>query len=163
MRPWKGLFFAGLLGLVAITLANSGAGETKPVRVALVKMPYVGERNVPDTSRGPDYLEEGGIRQLLEQQGVQVQPTVTVALTADEERAYGSWNHLALASGDMTKLVAEERRKGNLPIGLLANCNGLLGMLSGLQHSGPMREPIKIGMLWLDAHPDFNTPETTRS
>jgi len=42
MRPWKDLFFAGLLGLVAITLANSGAGETKPVRVALVKMPYVG-------------------------------------------------------------------------------------------------------------------------
>jgi len=28
---------------------------------------------------------------------------------------------------------------------------------------GPTRAPIKIGMLWLDAHPDFNTPETTRS
>src|SRR5437660_1754108 len=163
MRPWKDLFFAGLLGLVAITLANSGAGETKPVRVALVKMPYVGERNVPDTSRGPDYLEEGGIRQLLEQQGVQVQPTVTVALTADEERAYGSWNHLALASGDMTKLVAEERRKGNLPIGLLANCNGLLGMLSGLQHSGPSAKPLRVGMVFVDAHGDFNTPETTLS
>src|SRR4029453_13039793 len=24
-------------------------------------------------------------------------------------------------------------------------------------------EPIKIGMLWLEPHPDFNTPETTRS
>src|SRR2546429_9961325 len=64
---------------------------------------------LPISSRGPDYLEEGGIRQLLEQQGVQVQPTVTVALTADEERAYGSWNHLALASGDMR---SEERRVG---------------------------------------------------
>src|SRR6266699_1349438 len=126
-------------------------------------MPYVGERNVPDTSRGPDYLEEGGIRQLLEQQGVQVQPTVTVALTADEERAYGSWNHLALASGDMTKLVAEERRKGNLPIGLLANRNGLLGMLSGLQHSGPSAKPLRVGMVFVDAHGDFNTPETTLS
>jgi len=37
------------------------------------------------------------------------------------------------------------------------------GMVAGLQHSGPTSEPIRIGMFWLDAHPDFNTPETTRS
>src|SRR2546430_14576184 len=163
MRPWKDLFFAGLLGLVAITLANSGAGETKPVRVALVKMPYVGERNVPDTSRGPDYLEQGGIQKLLEAQGVQTQPVSTTALTADEEKAYGSWNKLALASGDLAKTVSEERRSGYLPVGLLANCNGILGMLSGLQHSGPGAKPLRVGLVFIDAHGDFNTPETTLS
>src|SRR5437764_8274783 len=163
MRYWKALLFSGLLGFAATMLAKSGEGETKPVRVALVKMPYVGERNVPDTSRGPDYLEEGGIRKLLEQQGVQVRPTDTVALTAEEEKAYGQWNHLALAAGDMAKLVADERRGGYLPIGLLANCNGLLGMLSGLQHSGPSAKPLRVGMVFVDAHGDFNTPETTLS
>jgi hypothetical protein len=65
VRDSKTLFVAGVLGLVAMSLTKSGLGETKPVRVALLKMPYVGERNVPDTSRGPDYLEEGGIRKLL--------------------------------------------------------------------------------------------------
>jgi arginase len=35
--------------------------------------------------------------------------------------------------------------------------------VAGLQHSGPPGKPLRIGMLWLDAHPDFNTPETTRS
>src|SRR5213080_972251 len=163
MRYWKALLFSGLLGLAAMMLAKNGEGETKPVPVALVKMPYVGERNVPDTSRGPDYLEEGGIRKLLEQQGVQVRPTDTVALTAEEEKAYGQWNHLALAAGDMAKLVADERRGGYLPIGLLANCNGLLGMLSGLQHSGPTAKPLRVGMVFIDAHGDFNTPETTLS
>ncbi|HKD51052.1 MAG TPA: arginase family protein [Candidatus Acidoferrum sp.] len=163
MKYWKAVFPVGLLLLVAMALANRGAGETKPVRVALVKMPYVGERNVPDTSRGPDYLEEGGIRKLLEQQGVQVKPTDTVALTVDEEKAYGAWNHLALAAGDMGKTVAEERRGGYLPVGLLANCNGLLGMLSGLQHSGPSAKPLRVGMVFVDAHGDFNTPETTLS
>ncbi|PYT76453.1 MAG: hypothetical protein DMG40_26065 [Acidobacteria bacterium] len=163
MRYWKALLIACLLGFAAMSLAKIGESETKPVRVALVKMPYVGERNVPDTSRGPDYLEEGGIRKLLEQQGVQVAPTDAVRLTADEEKAYGSWNHLALAAGDMAKIVAEERRKGDLPIGLLANCNGLLGMLSGLQHSGPTAKPLRVGMVFIDAHGDFNTPETTLS
>src|SRR6266852_557942 len=163
MKHLKLLLIAGLMGFVAMSLAKSGESETKPVRVALVKMPYVGERNVPDTSRGPDYLEEGGIRKLLEQQGVQVKQTDTVALSAEEEKAYGSWNHLALASGDMGKLVAEERRGGYLPIGLLANCNGLLGMLSGLQHSGPSAKPLRVGMVFIDAHGDFNTPGTTLS
>jgi arginase len=145
------------------TFAQSSGTAAHSVRVALVKMPYVGERNVPDTSRGPDYLEEGGIRKLLEQQGVQVRSTDTVALTAEEEKSYGSWNHLALASGDMSKVVSEERRGGFLPVGLLANCNGILGMLSGLQHSGASAKPLRVGMVFIDAHGDFNTPETTLS
>src|SRR6266576_4985196 len=163
MRHWKAFVFTGLLGFVAMSLARSHESETKPVRVTLVKMPYVGERNVPDTSRGPDYLEEGGIRKLLEQQGVQVKATDTVALTTEEAKAYGSWNRLALAAGDMSKLVAEERRAGYLPIGFLANCNGLLGMLSGLQHSGTGAKPLRVGMVFIDAHGDFNTTETTLS
>jgi arginase len=145
------------------TFAQSSGTAAHSVRVALVKMPYVGERNVPDTSRGPDYLEEGGIRKLLEQHGVQVRSTDTVALTAEEEKSYGSWNHLALASGDMSKVVSEERRGGFLPVGLLANCNGILGMLSGLQHSGASAKPLRVGMVFIDAHGDFNTPETTLS
>src|SRR6266566_4659028 len=157
------LLILGLLPLSGVLFAQIREGSASPVRVALVKMPYVGERNVPDTSRGPDYLEEGGIRKLLEQQGVQVKATDTVALTTEEAKAYGSWNRLALAAGDMSKLVAEERRSGYLPVGLLANCNGILGMLSGLQHSGSTAKPLRVGMVFIDAHGDFNTPETTLS
>src|SRR5256886_1894606 len=157
------LLISGLLPLSGILFAQNPSGNANPVRIALVKMPYVGERNVPDTSRGPDYLEQGGIQKLLEAQGVQTQPVSTTALTADEEKAYGSWNKLALASGDLAKLVSEERRSGYLPVGLLANCNGILGMLSGLQHSGPGAKPLRVGMVFIDAHGDFNTPETTLS
>jgi len=44
-----------------MSTAKSGEGETKPVRVAL-KMPYVGERNVPDTSRGAYNLILGAMK-----------------------------------------------------------------------------------------------------
>jgi arginase len=163
LKRWIGLLLVGLLPITASSLAQGLDANAKAVRVVLVKMPYVGERNVPDTSRGPDYLEEGGIRKQLEQQGALVKPPDAVALTAEEEKTYGSWNHLALASGDLAKLVSEERRNGYLPVGLLANCNGLLGMLSGLQHSGPSGKPLRVGMVFIDAHGDFNTPETTLS
>jgi arginase len=163
MKHWTALLPAMLLLAPGVSMAQSQDGNTQSVRVALVKMRYVGERNVPDTSRGPDYLEEGGIRKLLEEQGVQTKQVSSVALTPDEEKAYGSWNHLALASGDLGKMISEERHNGFLPIGLLANCNGILGMLSGLQHSGPSARPLRVGMVFIDAHGDFNTPETTLS
>lgn len=37
------------------------------------------------------------------------------------------------------------------------------GLVGGLQHSDSTSDAIRVGMLWLDAHPDLNTPETTRS
>jgi arginase len=163
MKLWMPLLFVSLISLPVVCFAQTSGGGTKSVRVALVKMPYVGERNVPDVSRAPDYLEQGGIQKLLEDQGVQTRTVLNAALTADEEKAYGSWNKLALASGDLARLVSEERRSGYLPVGLLANCNGILGMLSGLQHSGPTAKPLRVGMVFIDAHGDFNTPETTLS
>jgi arginase family enzyme len=114
--------------------------------VALVKMPYVGERNVPELSGGPDYLKQGGIARLLEEQSCRTKPVSTVALTPEEEKAYGSWNRLALANGDLAKLIANERRGGYLPVGLLANCSSIIGMLSGLQHSGANGRPLRVGM-----------------
>src|SRR5437667_5567855 len=154
---------AGLTLLLAVTFAQIKDTTGNPVRVALVKMPYVGERNVPELSGGPDYLEQGGLRQLLEDQGVQASLSPPVALSADEDKACGSWNRLALANGDLAKIVADERRNGHFPVGLLANCSSILGMLSGLQHSGPTAKPLRVGMVFVDAHGDFNTPETTLS
>src|SRR6266436_7115930 len=122
MKRWMTLLLVGLLPLLGVSFAQNTSGDGTPVRVALVKMPYVGERNVPDVSRGPDYLEQGGIQKLLEEQGVQTKPVSNAALTPDEDKAYGSWNKLALASDDLSKIVSEARRNGYLPVELLANC-----------------------------------------
>src|SRR5258708_39533969 len=121
MKRCMMLLAVGLLPLLAVSFAQTNAPKGNPVRVALVKMPYVGERNVPELSGGPDYLEQGGLRKLLECQGFQAKLSSAAALTADEEKAYGSWNRLALAEGQLAKVVADERRRGSLPAGLLAN------------------------------------------
>ena len=131
--------------------------------VALIKMPYVGERNTAERSGGPDYLEQGGLEKLLQTRGCQTRPVSTVVLSPDEQKAYGEWNRLSLANGDLGKIVAAERRAGAFPVGLLANCSALAGMLAGLQHSGPSPRPLRVGLVFIDAHADFNTPETTLS
>jgi arginase len=126
-------------------------------------MPYRGERNLADLSDSPDYLEAGGLAKLVEQQGWRLRPTSTVALSPEERKAYGEWNRLGLANGQLGRIVAAERKQGGLPVGLLANCSAIMGMLGGLQRSGETSRPLRVGLVFIDAHGDFNTPETTLS
>ncbi|MGD2153616.1 MAG: arginase family protein [Gemmatimonadales bacterium] len=154
---------AALTVAPAIVSAQGYISAEGKVKVALVKMPYSGARNVPELSDVPDYLAEGGIEARLRGLGVELKPLSTVALTADEQREYGEWHRLGLANGHLAEIVAGNRRDGYLSVGLLANCSSLMGMLGGLQHSGPSSRPLRVGLVWIDAHGDFNTPETTLS
>jgi len=160
----KALTILTLGFLLPITAtAQDVIGADGGIRVALVKMPYTGSRNVAELSETPDYLMSGGIADALIQQGVVLLPTATIALTLEEEDDYGEWHRMALANGHLSETVAENTKQGYLSVGLLANCSSLLGMLGGLQHSGPTRRPLRVGLVWIDAHGDFNTPETTLS
>lgn len=47
---------------------------------------------------------------------------------------------------------------GDMPVVLASDCVSALGMVKGLSERYP-----EIGVIWYDAHGDFNTPETTPS
>ena len=157
--------------LVVLAFVASGSPVTAQkyrdsdgrVRIALVKMPFSGERNVPEFSGGPDYLEQGGLLPMLEGLGARLKTTPTVKLTEEEEKDYGTWHRLGLANRHLGDFVAGNERAGFLNVGLEANCNSVLGVLGGLQRSGPTKRPLKVGLVYIDAHGDFNTPETTLS
>lgn len=146
-----------------LAVAQRQESPMRTVKVALVKMPYTGARNVPDLSRAPDYLEEGGIVRTLQQMGALLKETATVRLTPEEAAAYGEWHRMSLANAHLKKLVTTNAREGFLTVGLLGNCTSLLGVLAGLQNSGPVGNPLRVGLIFIDAHGDFNTPETTLS
>lgn len=162
MRP-RCLFALILLMLPSLVFAQRYVDSDGKTRVALVKMPYHGGRNVAELSEGPDYLETGGIKDKLQQMGCVLKPTETARLTADEEKDYGVWHRLGLANGHLARMVAANEREKVFNVGLLANCNALMGMLGGFQHAGPGRRPLRVGLVWIDTHGDFNTPETTLS
>ena len=107
-------------------------------------------------------MANGGIQPMLASLGAKVR-VAEAALTEEENKEYGGWKRLGMALGHFADIVARNERDGYFTIGLLATCPSMPGLVAGLQHSGATRDPIRIGMLWLDAHPDFNTPETTRS
>ncbi len=109
-------------------------------------------------------MAESGLLDILRRNGFEVSGTETIALTPAEEREYGEWNRDALESRQIGRLVAAQGLNGGLAVGLLTNCVDLLGMLAGLQHLGPPEtKPLRVGLVYLDAHADFNTPETSLS
>ena len=154
------LLFAALPCSLTAQRYTSDSGET---RVALVKMPYSGARNVAELSGGPTYLEAGGIQRTLTSGGVQLKPISNVALTAEEEPQYGERRRLGMANTHLADIVARNEQGGYLSVGLLANCSSLMGMLAGLQQSDPGGRPLTVGLVFIDAHGDFNTPETSLS
>lgn len=159
-----------LLILVPLsTYAQSYAGGK--IKVFIVK----------NRSKGPEVMESEGLKDMLKNLRCEIVRTATVKLTPEEDRQYGDWNRAALENKHLGKLIAENGKDDYFTIGLLTNCTDLLGMLAGLQHMAPGkipqesdsrslqsvglagRKPHRIGLVWIDAHADFNTPETTLS
>ncbi len=148
-----------LLLAAALLAAASTQGRA---RISIVK----------NRSEGPAVMERG-LTDRLRGLGCDVAQTSTVELTPDEDRQYGAWHKTALESRHIGRLVSQAG-DSDLVIGLLTNCSDLLGMLAGLQRpaadpaapgaaglAGP--KPRRVGLVWIDAHADFNTPETTLS
>jgi arginase len=108
-------------------------------------------------------LASGGLLAELERAGAQAVSPAAVRLSPEQERQYGAWQRLALANGNLADQVGSHLRESRLVVGLLANCSSLLGMLGGVQHAGLSGRAEKVGLVYIDAHGDFNTPETTLS
>jgi arginase len=158
MRKLAALAPVVAIFLSSVSHAQRYTGSDGKLRVALAQQPF----SPTGTSQGPRTMAEGGIQQQLTSLGATVR-VEEAALTAEENTEYGGWKRLGFALGHFADIVAANERDGYFTIGLLATCPSMPGLVAGLQHSGPTRDAIRIGMLWLDAHPDFNTPETTRS
>lgn len=153
-----------VLMAIALALGIGPGAQTRytaadgKLRVALAQQPL--GPNGP--SKGPDTMAAGGIQKILADMGATVR-VEKAQLTSLEQTEYGGWKKLGMSLGHFADIVSQNERDGFFTVGLLATCPSMPGLVAGLQRSGTTIEPLRVGMLWLDAHPDFNTPETTRS
>lgn len=149
--------------LVAILSGSLSLAANAAVKVDVIKNPYGGQRNVPELSTSPDYIHAAGLERLIRTWGGELtRPIQDIRLNAEQERQYGEWNRMALANANFADAVREGLQDGLITIGLEANCNDLLGMLSGLKYDSDGKAR-RVGLIFIDAHGDFNTPETTLS
>jgi arginase len=67
--------------------------------------------------------------------------------------------NLGLLGGAIADVVAHARQTGEANLMVGGNCTHITGVLGGLQDAhGPA---VRVGLVWFDAHGDYNTPKTT--
>jgi arginase len=100
---------------------------------------------------GPDHLMGNGLPKMLRSTE---RPSLSFAHVRPEVDPPAE----VATAFELDRLVAEQVREavagGEFPLVLSGNCNTAVGTISGLDASD-------LGVVWFDAHADFNTPETT--
>jgi len=120
------------------------------MNIRLLLVPYdSGQRNVR-MGAGPERLRSAGLAQHLADRGNVVDVSVI-------EPASLHWRAEVQTSFELMRAVAEEiraaRKAQRFPLVLAGNCLAAVGVIAGLGEG--------TGVIWIDAHGDFNTPQTT--
>jgi arginase len=126
------------------------------MNIQVVEVRYIHD----DLVRGPiheaDEYKEAGVFDTPDGSVTYVAPTLQ-----DDNYATDPVGTLGIIGGQIADEVAAGLNDGKNVILAGGNCNSLPAMIGGIQKGlGPTK---RIGLVWFDAHGDFNTPKTTLS
>jgi arginase len=121
-------------------------------RLSLICHPFHNGLEGVDMGAGPlRLLADGDLRAELEAQGWEVHGETVEAPDASDPEIV----RIAEADRRLARRVRAAAGEGAFPLVLAGNCNSCLGTVAGLDHAGA----APLGVVWFDAHADFDTPE----
>jgi arginase len=116
---------------------------------------------------GPSALRVAGLQARIKQLGHQVEDIGNISVKQPEEMSYGEKRakylaEIADACKDLAGIVEKSLDESMLPVVLGGDHSIAAGTLSGVASHFRKKEK-KVGLIWLDAHGDINTPESSPS
>lgn len=120
--------------------------------VCLVQVPYMAGDDRHDAAAGPPRLLAAGAVDMFTGRGggVRVERVGRRGPFADTASSSAQVNR------ELAAVVRRTVEAGAVPVALAGSCTASMGVVGGFDHAG-------CGVVWLDAHADFNTPESTAS
>ncbi|MEM8529365.1 MAG: arginase family protein [Chloroflexota bacterium] len=124
------------------------------MHVTIIGVPYDLDHHRSGMGNAPQTLLDRGIIQRMHAVGFAnvALEIIDVELDSTTQQTRISQVHASVAAA-----VARARLAGSFPLVLGGDCVTALGVLAGLNDSA------HTGIVWFDAHGDFNTPDTTPS
>ncbi len=116
---------------------------------------------------GPSALRVAGLLTRVKQLGHQVEDIGNVSVKQPEEQHYGEkrakyLNEIAETCRGLAEMVERTLQEGFLPIVLGGDHSLAVGSMTGVA-SYFRKQSKRIGYIWLDAHGDMNTPDSSPS
>lgn len=119
------------------------------------------------TDMGPSALHVAGLVPALRRLGHTVESIESIGSPSFEERMHGAHNVRFLTEVSRVVRVLADRTEaamnaGQFPLVLGGDHSIAIGTITGMVRS-LRREGKRLGVVWVDAHTDMNTPETSPS
>lgn len=131
------------------------------MRLRVVTVPYRYDEWRDGPGAGPDAILAAGLIERLRDRGFETDEPLQTDLGAENREKGRTAVNIGKIGSLTATLVAEGRREG-LPVLVLAGDDtAAIGVLSGIEQADT--PAARIGVVWVDAHGDFNTPETSYS
>ncbi len=138
-----------------------------PQKIRIIGVPIDLGQSRRGVDMGPSALRVAGLQSRLRQLGHQVEDFGNIAVKQAEEQHYGEkraqyLNEIAETCRGLAEITERTLQEGLLPLVLGGDHSLAIGSFSGVSNFF-RKQSKKVGYLWLDAHSDMNTPETTPS
>ena len=116
---------------------------------------------------GPSALRVAGLQSRLKQLGRQVEDIGNIPVRQPEEQHYGEKNakyleEIAATCKDVAEIVRKALDEDMIPLVLGGDHSIAVGTAAGVA-AHFRKESKRAGLIWLDAHGDANTPESSPS
>ncbi len=134
------------------------------MNITIITQPYNEQGREISGGAGPKTLLEANLVNLLKSDGHKIKDVIDIKMSKEDENRYGKWLKVANANNYLSKASTKALDDNNFVLGLFANCNSVIGLLAGMQRNDVDEyHPHRVGLVWIDAHGDYNTPETSPS
>ncbi len=138
---------------------------TMRIRILGVPLDLGQERRGVDM--GPSAVRAAGLNSVLQSLGHQVEDAGNLHVKNPEEQHYGDrrakyLNEIAETCQEVARGVYQTLEAGSFPVSLGGDHSIAIGTQAGVAKSYRDRDQ-RVGLLWIDAHADMNTPETSPS
>ncbi len=138
-----------------------------PQKIRIIGVPMDLGASRRGVDMGPSALRVAGLQARIKQLGYQVEDIGNISVKQPEEMSYGEKRakylaEIADACKDLGAMVEKSLEENLVPIVLGGDHSIAAGSLSGVASHFKKKEK-RIGLIWLDAHGDINTPESSPS
>ena len=139
-----------------------------PQKVRVIGVPMDLGQSRRGVDMGPSALRVAGLLTRLRQLGCQVDDIGNIPVKQPEEMSYGEkrakyLGEIAEACKDLGEAVEKSLVEGFMPLVLGGDHSIAAGSISGVAAHFRKEDKKQVGYIWLDAHGDMNTPESSPS
>jgi len=136
-------------------------------RVRIIGVPMDLGQSRRGVDMGPSALRGAGLQASIKKLGLQVEDIGNLSVKQPEEMPVGEkrakyLQEIAETCGDVAAAAEKSLIEGFLPLVLGGDHSIAAGVAAGVANYF-RKEKKQIGYLWLDAHGDMNTPDSSRS